>query len=73
MASGISFAGGGVKAAPAPPAPAPIFKIKQNYRYRLLIKAGDADKALGYLTYINDTYGGGEPSVIIDVNPINMS
>ena len=56
-----------------PPAPAPIFKIKQNFRYRLLIKAGNADKALGYLTYINDTYGGGEPSVIIDVNPINMS
>ena len=32
-----------------------------------------AEAVIGYLTYINDTFGGGEPSVIIDVNPINMS
>ncbi len=57
----------------SPPLPAPIIKIKNNYRYRILIKALNADRALHILKKLNDEHSGGRTTLIIDVNPVNMN
>lgn len=58
-----------------PPMPAPIYRIKKNYRYRILIKIIDSDKALDILHYVNDEFvkRSGKTNLIIDINPTNMS
>ena len=56
------------------PGEAPISKIKNNYRYRILMKCKDADMAHALLKSIYEEYEKGRKSVFltIDINPINM-
>ena len=56
------------------PAPAPIAKIKNNYRYRMLLKCKDSEKAQDLLDtiYKNHESGRSEVHLVIDINPINM-
>lgn len=56
------------------PAPAPVAKIKNNFRYRMLLKVSSAGVIMPLLRYINDAHnaGGGSTSLIIDINPGNM-
>ncbi len=56
------------------PAPAPIAKIKNNYRYRILLKCKDEEKAQDILRQIYEDHEelGAEVFLSIDVNPINM-
>lgn len=58
-----------------PPLPAPIIKIKNNFRYRILIKAKNSDYLLKMLKTINETHnsGNGMTTLTIDVNPVNMN
>ena len=55
--------------------PAPIQRIKGDYRYRILIKVRDADLSLDILHEINNTHiqKNKNTTMIIDINPINMS
>ena len=57
------------------PIPSPIAKIKGNFRYRILIKAKNADLLLGTLKSINDEHNQKNirTNLIIDVNPVNMN
>lgn len=57
------------------PGPAPILKVKNKYRYRLLIKAADAASQLPLLRYINQVHMDKErgTTLVIDVNPNNMN
>ena len=59
----------------AHPMPAPIQRIKGDYRYRILIKVRDADLSLEILHEINNTHiqKNKNTTMIIDINPINMS
>ena len=59
----------------AHPMPAPIQRIKGDYRYRILIKVRDADLSLDILHEINNTHiqKNKNTTMIIDINPINMS
>lgn len=56
------------------PVPAPIAKIKNNYRYRILIKCTDCDAYAPQLREIYEKYGSGARDVFlnIDINPVNM-
>ena len=56
------------------PGEAPISKIKNNYRYRILMKCKNADDAHELLRSIYEEYEKGRKSVFltIDINPINM-
>ncbi len=56
------------------PAPSPIARIKNKYRYRMLIKVKNANKVLPILRAINTAHNNGktENTLVIDVNPINM-
>ena len=56
------------------PAPAPIAKIKNNFRYRILIKVRHSKYLLPLLRQINDAHNSGKPNntLVIDINPSNM-
>ncbi len=56
------------------PAPAPIAKIKNNYRYRILLKCKYAERAHSLLRqiYENHESRSSEVHLVIDINPINM-
>lgn len=56
------------------PAPAPIAKIKNKYRYRLLIKANPVKRLFPLLHQINLAHNESNTknSLVIDINPINM-
>ena len=56
------------------PAPAPIAKIKNNFRYRILLKCKTCDKAHDLLREIYEEHekGRSEVRLAIDINPINM-
>lgn len=56
------------------PIPAPIAKIRNNYRYRLLAKCIDLDGAMDFLQkiYAENEKGKQGIMVSIDINPINM-
>lgn len=56
------------------PIPAPIAKIKNNFRYRLLAKCKDADTVMDFLRKIYEEHEKGKQSIklSIDINPINM-
>lgn len=56
------------------PAPAPIAKIKNNFRYRILLKCRDAEVAHGLLCGIYEEHEKSKSDVYltIDINPINM-
>ncbi len=56
------------------PAPAPIARIKNNYRYRLLIKADPVKNLFPLLHQINLSHNDGknENTLVIDINPANM-
>lgn len=58
-----------------PPMPPPISRIKGNYRYRILIKTQNSDDLLEILHQVNDEHNRKNTpnSLIIDINPINMS
>lgn len=58
-----------------PPLPAPIYRIKGNYRYHTIIKAENSDLLLGLLKHINDEHNksNNDTTLIIDINPVNMS
>ncbi|HIV85871.1 MAG TPA: primosomal protein N' [Candidatus Monoglobus merdigallinarum] len=57
------------------PMPAPISKIKNNYRYRIFMKVRSSDNMLPVLHEINDRHntGNSKNTLVIDINPINMS
>ncbi|MEG2584005.1 MAG: primosomal protein N' [Oscillospiraceae bacterium] len=57
------------------PGPAPILKIKNKFRYRILIKVSDAELLLESLHLIYDKHNkpNAKTNLAIDVNPINMS
>ena len=46
------------------PMPAPISKIKNNYRYRIFMKVRSSDR---------HNTGNSKNTLVIDINPINMS
>lgn len=56
------------------PAPAPIAKIKNSFRRRILIKIKDAASIMPLLRKINNAHNEAETgcSLIIDINPGNM-
>ncbi|NLD45692.1 MAG: primosomal protein N', partial [Clostridiaceae bacterium] len=58
------------------PSRAPVSKIKNRYRWRIIIKCKDMDILLGVLTNVTDTFysKAGEHSVnlSVDINPVNM-
>ncbi len=56
------------------PSPAPIAKIKNNFRYRILLKCRDYDKVHGLLREIYEQHESSKSQVYlnIDVNPNNM-
>ncbi len=56
------------------PAPAPIAKIKNKFRYRILCKVEDAEEFLPLLRKINDEHNAGrmKTSLVIDMNPVSM-
>ncbi len=56
------------------PAPAPIAKIKNNFRYRILLKCKDYDEIHNFLREIYEKHEGSKSPVYlsIDINPINM-
>ena len=56
------------------PAPAPIAKIKNKYRFRIILKIADAHHILPTLQTISNEHIGGKlkNSLVIDINPISM-
>lgn len=56
------------------PAPAPIAKIKNKFRYRLLIKAQQVRNLLPLLHQISDSHNASNTNntLVIDINPVNM-
>ena len=56
------------------PAPAPIYKIKNKYRYRILIKVINSESIHSLLSEIHKQHENSrqETSLIIDINPTNM-
>ncbi len=56
------------------PVAAPIAKIKNNYRYRLLAKSQDIDAVMDFLQRIYEEHERGRNCVMlsIDINPTNM-
>ncbi len=56
------------------PGPAPIGKIKNKFRYRLLCKVADAEAFLKTLREINQEHNANrwDNRLVIDINPINM-
>lgn len=56
------------------PAPAPIAKIKNNFRYRILLKCSESEDAHMLLRKIYEEHENNRSSVHlnIDINPINM-
>ncbi len=57
-----------------PPQAAPISKIKNQYRFRIIMKIDDMSKIKNVLNDIIDSYGGNKLGVFlsVDVNPVNM-
>ncbi len=56
------------------PVPAPVAKIKNNFRYRLLIKCTDCDVVAEILREIYEQHENGKYKTYlsIDINPVNM-
>ncbi len=56
------------------PDTAPIEKIRNNYRFRILLKCKDAESIHGLLSDIYQKYGKGSGNayITIDKNPVNM-
>lgn len=56
------------------PAPAPIYKIKNKYRYRILIKVTNSESIHSLLSDIHKQHeiSRQDTSLIIDINPTNM-
>lgn len=56
------------------PAPAPIYKIKNNYRYRIIIKVTQGDMIHSLLSdiYKMHEHSRQETTLTIDINPTNM-
>ncbi len=56
------------------PAPAPIARIKNNFRYRILCKVESAEQFLPILRKINEEHNAmrGKNRLVIDINPVNM-
>ena len=55
------------------PMPAPIDKIKNKYRWRMIIKAKISGKLLDCIKYIIDNQNiKKSTSIIVDINPSNM-
>jgi len=56
------------------PAPAPIEKIRNNYRYRILLKCKNKDDSHGFLRSIYEEHekNNKKTFLTIDTNPINM-
>ncbi len=56
------------------PAPAPIYKIKNKYRYRIIIKVTDGEKihSLLHNIYKRHEESRADTSLTIDTNPTNM-
>lgn len=57
------------------PAPAPVYRIKNKYRYRIILKVKSSDEALPLLSRINETHEKSRDKNIIsiDINPNNMN
>ncbi|MBR5152949.1 MAG: hypothetical protein IKW60_05445 [Clostridia bacterium] len=56
------------------PAPAPIAKIKNKYRFRILLKASPVKNLFPLLHQISISHNESrtDNSLIIDINPVNM-
>lgn len=56
------------------PQPAPISKIKNQYRYRIVLKIDNVDNINKLLESLNDRYSSDKNRIFlsIDVNPVNM-
>jgi len=58
------------------PARAPIARMRNRYRWRIVIKGKDREKLIGVLTYIYDEYnkkvGRNNVELNVDINPQNM-
>ena len=56
------------------PAPAPIEKIRNNYRFRILVKCNYSDSVHGIMREIYENHEKGRKRVYLtlDVNPVNM-
>ena len=55
------------------PVPAPYTRIKNMYRWRIIIKHKNADGLLELLRVISDYYAGGSNKLYIDINPNSMN
>ena len=57
-----------------PPQAAPISKIKNQYRFRIILKIDTIERIKPTLERIIDLYGGNNSGIYlsIDVNPVNM-
>jgi primosomal protein N' (replication factor Y) len=58
------------------PARAPLSKVRNMYRWRIIIKTGQEDMLISMLKEISDNYNAGTSSrdinLSVDVNPFNM-
>lgn len=55
------------------PVPAPYTKIKNKYRWRIILKHHDANELLDLLHTISDYYAKSENQLFIDINPNSMN
>jgi primosomal protein N' (replication factor Y) len=58
------------------PLRAPLSKIKNKYRWRIVIKCTELDKLISVLTSAVDSYysntGNNSVALSVDINPVNM-
>lgn len=54
------------------PARAPLFRIKDRYRWRLVLKGPDAATLAGFLIPVTDRFDFGKAAVAVDIDPYQM-
>ena len=55
------------------PVPAPYAKIKNKFRWRIIIRHKDAEELLPLLHTMSDYYAKSSNQLIIDINPNSMN
>lgn len=70
------FSTAGAEAEVLGPTRAPLSKIKNKYRWRIIIKCGDVENLIGVLGKVSDEYydkkGNSSVDLSMDINPVNM-
>ncbi len=54
------------------PVPAPVDKIKNNYRWRIIIKGKVTSKMIDSIRYAMDNVGKHNVQILVDINPSSL-